>query len=53
MECIKAANDLIPDVNDGEKTSYEKVKEFFNCSKVGEISLKNKANPVVTYEVMD
>jgi class 3 adenylate cyclase/AmiR/NasT family two-component response regulator len=35
------------------ETSYEKVKESFNCRKVGEISLKNKATPVMTYEVMD
>ena len=25
------------------ESSYEKVKESFNCSKVGEVSLKNKA----------
>ena len=35
------------------ENSYEKVKESFNCSRVGEISLKNKTNPVVIYEVMD
>ena len=35
------------------ETSFEKVKESFNCRKVGEISLKNKSNPVVIYEVMD
>jgi adenylate cyclase len=33
--------------------SYEKVKESFNCLKVGEVSLKNKANPMMVYEVMD
>lgn len=33
--------------------SFEKVKESFNCNKVGEITLKNKANPVMTYEVLD
>ena len=34
------------------ETSFEKVKESFNCRKVGELSLKNKANPLMTYEVM-
>jgi class 3 adenylate cyclase/FixJ family two-component response regulator len=33
--------------------SYEKVKESFNCRKVGEVSLKNKANPEMLYEVLD
>lgn len=35
------------------ETSYEKVKESFNCKKVGEVSLKNKANRMTIYEVMD
>jgi len=35
------------------ETSYEKVKESFNCRKVGEITLKNKKNPVMVYEVLD
>jgi len=35
------------------ETAYQKVKESFNCSKVGEVSLKNKANPMNVYEVMD
>ncbi|MGC4101119.1 adenylate/guanylate cyclase domain-containing protein [Ferruginibacter sp.] len=35
------------------ETAYQKVKESFNCQKVGEVSLKNKANPVSIYEVMD
>jgi len=33
--------------------SYEKIKEFFNCKEVGELSLKNKAQPMKTYEVID
>jgi adenylate cyclase len=33
--------------------SYEKVKESFNCRKVGEVSLKHKADKVVIYEVLD
>lgn len=32
---------------------YEKVKESFNCRKVGEVSLKNKADQVLIYEVLD
>jgi adenylate cyclase len=35
------------------EATYEKVKESFNCRKVGEVSLKNKANQVTIYEVMD
>ena len=35
------------------ESSYEKVKESFSCKKVGEVSLKNKSNPVVIYEVVD
>jgi class 3 adenylate cyclase len=33
--------------------SYQKIKESFKCNKVGELTLKNKANPVVVYEVLD
>jgi class 3 adenylate cyclase/FixJ family two-component response regulator len=33
--------------------AYEKVKESFNCRKVGEVSLKNKPNPMMIYEVLD
>jgi len=35
------------------ESSYQKVKEFFNCRKVGEVSLKNKSNPMIIYEVME
>lgn len=35
------------------ESSYEKVKESFNCSKVGEVNLKNKSHPVTIYEVLD
>ena len=34
-------------------TSYEKVKESFNCKKVGEVSLKHKADLMTVYEVLD
>ena len=33
--------------------SYERVKESFNCLKVGNISLKNKVKPIDVYEVLD
>ena len=33
--------------------SYEKVKESFQCKAVGEMKLKNKFTPVMTYEVLN
>lgn len=33
--------------------AYEKIKESFNCRKVGEVSMKNKSNPMNVYEVLD
>jgi len=35
------------------ETSYQKVKEYFNCRKVGEVNLKNKSMPLVIYEVVE
>ena len=35
------------------EASYEKIKESFNCRRVGEAVLKNKSNPVVIYQVVD
>jgi len=35
------------------ETSYEKIKESFNCRKVGEVNLKNKTVSAVIYEVLD
>jgi len=35
------------------ETSYEKVKEYFKCEKVGEVNLKNKTEAVVIYEVLE
>ena len=32
---------------------YEKVKESFNCEKIGSINLKNKSNPMTIYQVID
>lgn len=36
-----------------EEVSYSKVKDFFNFKKVGEITVKNKQNPLVAYEVLN
>lgn len=33
--------------------AYEKLKEAFQCSLVGEVNLKNKSNPVLIYEVLE
>lgn len=36
-----------------EESSYQKVKEFFNCRKVGEFTVKNKQKPLIAYEVLN
>jgi class 3 adenylate cyclase len=33
--------------------SYHKIKESFNCRKLGEVNLKNKSSPEIIYEVLD
>ncbi|HET9823807.1 MAG TPA: adenylate/guanylate cyclase domain-containing protein [Chitinophagaceae bacterium] len=35
------------------ETCYEKVKESFHCSKIGEMTLKHKKEPMIVYEVVD
>ena len=35
------------------ENAWEKVRESFQCRKIGEVSLKNKANAVSVYEVLD
>ena len=35
------------------ENSYLKIKEFFNCNKIGEVSVKNKSDALVIYEVME
>ena len=35
------------------ENTYQKVKESFNCRKVGEVTLKNKAHTMSIYEVID
>lgn len=32
---------------------YHQIKESFKCERLGEVSLKNKAKPVVIYEVIE
>jgi len=34
------------------ESSFEKIKEFFNCKRIGEVCLKNKAHPLVVYDVV-
>lgn len=34
------------------QTAFEKVKESFNCNQIGELVLKNKAKPIMVYEVV-
>ena len=36
-----------------QETCYEKIKQSFQCNRIGEAALKNKANPVTIYEVLD
>ena len=35
------------------ESNYQQIKDSFKCNKVGEVSLKNKANPEVVYEVLE
>jgi class 3 adenylate cyclase len=35
------------------ESSWNRIRESFNCRKVGEINLKHKSEPVTVYEVMD
>lgn len=48
LQAIAKASQII--INE---TAYQKVKESFNCVKVGEVTLKNKAHTMNVYEVMD
>jgi adenylate cyclase len=56
-DTVNTAQRLQTAAGDGQiiisEAAYEKVKESFNCRKVGEVSLKNKSTPVLIYEVMD
>ena len=33
--------------------SYQKVKDYFKCEKIGEITVKNKADSILIYEVVE
>jgi len=35
------------------EASYKKIKDSFNCKQVGDVSLKNKAVPMMLYEVLN
>ncbi len=35
------------------ESCYNKVKESFKCKKIGSIKLKNKAEPITVYEVLE
>ena len=35
------------------ESNYEKIKESFNCKKVGEVNLKNKKAPLLAYEMLE
>lgn len=56
-DVVNIAQRLQNAANEGQiiinESAYLKVKESFNCKKVGEVTLKNKAMPMVVYEVMD
>ena len=56
-DSVNTAQRLQSIAKDGQilisETSYQKVKEFFNCSKVGEMNLKHKAQQVTVYEVLE
>jgi adenylate cyclase len=56
-DVVNIAQRLQNAANEGQiiinENAFHKVKESFNCNKVGEVVLKNKALPMVVYEVMD
>ena len=56
-DAVNVAQRLQSAAKDGQilisEASYEKVKESFNCKKIGEVNLKNKKNPMMVYEVLD
>ena len=56
-DAVNVAQRLQTVAQDGQilisESAYEKIKESFNCTRVGEASLKNKARPLIVYEVHD
>lgn len=55
-DAVNTAQRLQSAAADGQilitESCYERIKESFNCRKVGEITLKNKTNPEMVYEVL-
>jgi adenylate cyclase len=56
-DAVNTAQRLQTVAKDGQivitETSYEKMKESFNCKLIGEFNLKNKSTPVMIFEVLD
>ena len=56
-DAVNIAQRLQSIANDGQivitESSYEKMKESFNCRSIGEVNLKNKTNPMMVFEVLD
>ncbi|MCW3107800.1 MAG: guanylate cyclase [Segetibacter sp.] len=48
LQSIAQANQIV--INEA---SYQKIKESFNCEKIGQVSLKNKSRPEVVYQVLN
>ncbi len=34
------------------ESSYKKIKEYFECQKIGDVNLKNKSDAIIAYEVI-
>lgn len=56
-DAVNIAQRLQSIAKDGQivitESSYEKMKESFNCKSIGEVNLKNKTNPMMVFEVLD
>ncbi len=56
-DVVNTAQRLQSAASDGQiiinESCYLKIKESFNCVQVGEVSLKNKANKLMIYEVLE
>ena len=56
-DAVNTAQRLQSVAKDGQilisESSYEKVKESFNCKMIGEMELKHKKNAMMIYEVLD
>lgn len=48
LQSIAQANQIV--INE---TSYQKIKESFNCEKIGEVTLKNKSRSEIVYKVLN